>query len=502
VLLEGVRVLAVDGDPLVAVSGITLDSRLAAPGSCFVALPGTKVDGVRFAGEAIARGVAAVVAPTPVEPLLRGRAVWVHAEDPTAAFASIAAAFHGRPFQRLVLLGVTGTNGKTTVTWLLDGALAAGGHVPGVVGTIGYRFGGSSVPATHTTPDALALNDLGARMVAAGVTHVAMEVSSHALALGRISGLRFRGAAFTNLSRDHLDFHRTFEDYERAKLRLFREHLEPGATAVIALDDAAGERFARAAREARATVVRFSTRPGTPAELGLEEARYGAGGTDALLRCFGERLKARIPIIGQHNLANLLAAVGLAWAAGVAPADAVRGAASVAVVPGRLERVPVREGIYAFVDYSHTPDALGHALATLRPLCRGRLWVLFGCGGDRDRGKRPVMGRVAAGADRVVLTSDNPRTEDPEAILDEIEPGLREAGLRRVELARLGDEAGAYAREVDRRAAIAAMVAQASDGDVLLVAGKGHEDYQVVGREKRRFDDREEVRRAAARPRQ
>ncbi|MBI5500878.1 MAG: UDP-N-acetylmuramoyl-L-alanyl-D-glutamate--2,6-diaminopimelate ligase [Deltaproteobacteria bacterium] len=501
VLLEGVRVLAVHGDVAVPIAGVVFDSRRAGPGSCFVALPGTNVDGVRFAGDAVNRGAVAVVAAAPLDPQLRERSVWVQVEDPVAALASIAAAYHGRPMERLVLLGVTGTNGKTTVSYLLEGALAAAGLNPGVIGTIEFRFGGRAVPATHTTPDALALNDLGAQMVAAGVTHVAIEVSSHALALGRVAGLRFRGAAFTNLSRDHLDFHQTLAAYEDAKLGLFRGHLAPGALAVIALDDPAGDRFAGAAREAGARVARFSTRLGAKAELGVEDVRYEAGGTHAVLRCFGERHEADVRLIGEHNVANLLAAVGLAHAAGVPLDAAVRGAAGVASVPGRLERVAVREGIFAFVDYSHTPDALAHAVATLRPLCRGRLWVLFGCGGDRDRGKRPQMGRVAAGGDRIVLTSDNPRTEDPEAILDEIEPGLREAGLRRVDLARLGGEAGAYAREVDRRVAIEAMVSQASAGDVLLVAGKGHEDYQIVGREKRHFDDREEVRKAAARPR-
>jgi UDP-N-acetylmuramoyl-L-alanyl-D-glutamate--2,6-diaminopimelate ligase len=337
-------------------------------------------------------------------------------------------------------------------------------------------------------------------MVDAGVTHLAMEVSSHALALGRIAGLRFRGAAFTNLTQDHLDFHPSLEDYAAAKLRLFREHLAPDALAVVALDDPHGDRFAEAARAAGAKVARFSTRPGAAAELAVERADYAADATRAVLRCFDARVETEVRTIGEHNLANLLTAVGLAHAAGVAPDVAARGAAAVASVPGRLERVTVREGVHAFVDYSHTPDALDHAVATLRPLCRGRLWIVFGCGGDRDRAKRPLMGRAAAAGDRVIVTSDNPRTEDPATILDQIEPGLREGGLGRVPLATLGDAGRAYAREPDRRAAIAAAVVQARPGDLLLVAGKGHEDYQIVGREKRHFDDREEVRRAAAAP--
>jgi UDP-N-acetylmuramoyl-L-alanyl-D-glutamate--2,6-diaminopimelate ligase len=500
-LLEGLRVLSLHGDPETAISAVTLDSRQAGPGVCFVAVPGTQVDGAQFAADAVSRGAAAVVAGKAADPKLLGRAAWVQVEDPRAALAAVAAAFHGRPMDRLTLLGVTGTNGKTTTTYLLEGALAAAGHRPGVIGTIEIRFGGRSEPTTHTTPDALTLHALAARMVDAGVTHLAMEVSSHALALGRVGGLRFRGAAFTNLSHDHLDFHGTFEEYAEAKFRLFREHLAEDALAVIALDDPFGDRFAAVAKAAGARVVRFSARPGSAADLAVEAARSDAGGTDLELRCFGARLAVRAAIIGEHNVANLLTAVGLAHAAGVPVETAVRGAAAVQAVPGRLERVAVRDGVYAFVDYSHTPDALEHAIATLRPLCRGRLWVVFGCGGDRDRTKRPVMGRIAAAGDRVVLTSDNPRTEAPETILDEIEPGLREAGLARTPLAKLGNGAKGYAREVDRQAAIAAAVAQATAGDLLLVAGKGHEDYQIVGREKRHFDDREEVRKAAALPR-
>jgi UDP-N-acetylmuramoyl-L-alanyl-D-glutamate--2,6-diaminopimelate ligase len=499
-LLEGVRVLSLHGDAEVAVTSIVLDSRAAAPGACFVAVPGTQVDGADYAGDAIAHGAAVVVCGRAAEPRFLGKAVWVQVADPRNALGRIAAVFHGHPMDRLALLGVTGTNGKTTVTYLLEGALAAAGHRPGVIGTIEIRFGGRSEATTHTTPDAPTLHGLAARMVAAGVTHLAMEVSSHALALGRVAGLRFQAAAFTNLSHDHLDFHATFEDYAEAKFRLFREHLAEGATAVIALDDPFGDRVAAVAAAAGARVARFSPRIGAKADLVVERVQYEASGTHLVLRCFGERIEAEPRVIGEHNVANLLTAVGLAHAVGVPVAAAVQGAAGVAAVPGRLERVAVRDGVFAFVDYSHTPDALAHAITTLKPLCRGKLWVIFGCGGDRDRQKRPVMGRVAAGGDRVILTSDNPRTEDPEAILDEVEPGLREIGLRRVELRDVGAADRAYAREADRGRAIEVAVAGAKAGDVLLIAGKGHESYQIVGRDRRHFDDREEVRRAAALP--
>jgi len=496
-LLDGVGVVALHGDASVPVPAVTLDSREAANGACFVAVPGTKVDGGDYARDAAAHGAGIVVSERPADPALLGRVVWVQVADARGALARIAAAFHGRPIDRLAALGVTGTNGKTTTTYLAEGALTAAGHRPGVIGTVEIRFGGRSEPAKLTTPDPIALHGVAARMVDAGVTHLVMEVSSHALALGRVEGIRFLGAAFTNLSQDHLDFHPTFEDYAEAKLRMFREHLAPGALAIVTADDPVGDRVAAVAAAAGARLARFSTRPGAAADLAVVEADYASDGTRAALRLFGERADVRSPLIGRHNLANILAAIGLAVAAGVPASTAARGACSVANIPGRLERIALPNGASAFVDYSHTPDALERALDTLRETARGRLWVILGCGGDRDRGKRPMMGRLAVKADRAILTSDNPRTEPPEAILDEIEAGARAAGMPRTDLASLAAAPRAYAREADRAKAIAAAVRAAAPDDVVLVAGKGHETYQIVGTTKRHFDDREEVRKAA-----
>ncbi len=496
-LLAGVRVVAIHGHPGVVVSAIALDSRRVSPGACFVAVPGTRTDGSAFARDAVDRGAVAVVSGRPADPALLGRAVWVQVDEPRRAAALLAAAHHGRPADRLVLLGVTGTNGKTTTTYLLEAALAASGLAAGLVGTIETRFAGRSEPAGLTTPDAVTLHALLAGMVEAGTTHVAMEVSSHALALDRVAGIRFQGAAFTNLSQDHLDFHGTFEAYAEAKLRLFREHIGPGAHAVVSASDPAGERFAATARAAGARVVRFSAERGAEADLAVAEARCAATGTAAMLDLFGERVDVETSLVGRHNLENLLAAIGLAVAAGVEPSDAARGACRLAAVPGRLERIPLPSGAAAFVDYCHTPDALDRAITTLRELCAGRLWVVFGCGGDRDRGKRPIMGRLAARADRAIVTSDNPRSEPPEAIIEEIERGLIEAGMPRTTPAALPDAGRAWAREPDRAAAIAAAVRGAARDDFVLVAGKGHETYQIVGDARRGFDDGEEVRKAA-----
>jgi UDP-N-acetylmuramoyl-L-alanyl-D-glutamate--2,6-diaminopimelate ligase len=495
-LVEALAVRAIHGDPAVPIGSVVSDSRSAGPGALFVALHGTRADGAAFIDDAIARGAAAVVADRPVSPERMGKVVWIQVDEPAVALALLAAAFHGRPADRFVRLGVTGTNGKTTTTYLLEAALRAAGFRPGVIGTIEVRFPGTAEPSRLTTPDPVALHGWFARMAEAKVDHLVMEVSSHGLVQKRVAGLRFHAAAFTNLSHDHLDFHPSFEAYAEAKLLLFREHLEPGATAVVCEDDPFGERV-RAAAAGR-KVIGFSTRPGGPADLAVESATYRASGTTATLRCLGSRVEIESPLIGEHNLSNLLAAVGLGIAAGLDPTAAAEGAASLRSVPGRLERADLPNGAHAFVDYSHTPDALERAIRTLRAVGEGRLWVIFGCGGDRDRQKRPVMGRAAAAADRVVLTSDNPRSENPETILDEVEPGLREAGLDRVAIGALAQTGRGYARETDRRTAIRETVQRLASGDVLLVAGKGHENYQIVGTERRHFDDREEVLRAAA----
>ncbi len=473
------------------VSCVTGDSREVGPGACFFALPGAKLDGHAFAAQAARQGAVAVVAERPVE---CGPARLLLAPSSRRAMAEAAANFFGRPGDALQLAGVTGTNGKTTITYLVEACAAEAGLPLGVVGTITHRFPGVERPASHTTPESTAIQALLAEMRGAGARAAVMEVSSHALAQDRVAGLRFATAAFTNLTRDHLDYHGDMEAYFAAKRRLFAEHLVAGGVAVVNADDPFGARLADELGPGR-EVWRFGTR--TADALRAFEVRHGLGGIEAVLETPRGRIPVRSPLVGAHNLENLLCAAGLALALGIPPEAVGRGLSRSRGAPGRLERVagPARPGVIAFVDYAHTDDALSRALAALRGLSPRRVICLFGCGGDRDRGKRPLMARAAAGgAELVVVTSDNPRTEEPEAIIADILPGL--AGVRRLTPAEARGCQGGYLVEPDRRAAIALAISCAGKGDVVLLAGKGHEDYQIVGTVKRPFYDRDEARRA------
>ncbi|HCF59518.1 MAG TPA: UDP-N-acetylmuramoyl-L-alanyl-D-glutamate--2,6-diaminopimelate ligase [Myxococcales bacterium] len=478
------------GDPEIA--RVTCDSRQAGPGALFFALAGVNADGARFAREAVEKGAVAVVSEGPLAALGEPAAL-LQAEAPRRAMALAAANFFGRPARALTMLGVSGTNGKTTTAYLAEAMLAAAGERPGVVGTVSYRFGGRELPAPNTTPESTRLQELLAQMRDAGTTSVAMEVSSHALAQERAFGIAFTSAAFTNLTRDHLDYHGDMESYFAAKRRLFLELLSGVAT--VNADDPYGVRLLdELTREGR-VAWGFSAR-GQSAEIYSPDARFGIEGIEGTLvtprgqAAFGSRL------VGAHNLENILAATGLLLGAGFELESVVQGLAALENVPGRLERVSSR-GLHLFVDYAHTDDALAHALAALRPLTAGRLLCVFGCGGDRDKGKRPLMGAAAAkGADLVVVTSDNPRTEEPQSIIDQILPGLAEAGAHRLAFEEARGGARGFLVESDRRQAIELAVSLAREGDVVLLAGKGHEDYQIVGTTKQHFDDREEARRA------
>jgi UDP-N-acetylmuramoyl-L-alanyl-D-glutamate--2,6-diaminopimelate ligase len=473
------------------VSGVTGDSREVGPGACFFALPGAKLDGHTFAAQAARQGAVAVVAERPVE---CSPARLLLAPSARRAMAVAAANFFGRPGDALQLAGVTGTNGKTTVTYLVEACSAEAGLPLGVIGTITHRFPGVERPASHTTPESTAIQALLAEMRAAGARAAVMEVSSHALAQDRVSGLHFAAAAFTNLTRDHLDYHGDMEAYFAAKRRLFSEHLKAGGVAVVNAQDPFGARLADQLGPGR-EVWRFGTRTDDP--LRALDVRSGIGGIEAVLETPRGRVQLHSPLVGAHNLENLLCAAGLALALGIAPEAVGRGLSRSRGAPGRLERVvgPARHGVVAFVDYAHTDDALSRALAALRELSPRRVICLFGCGGDRDRGKRPLMGKAAAaGAELVVVTSDNPRTEAPDAIIADILPGL--AGGRRLtaDEARAGERG--YLVEPDRRAAIALAISCAGKGDLVLLAGKGHEDYQIIGTVKRPFSDRDEARKA------
>jgi len=452
------------------VTDVTADSRRCRAGSCFVAIRGTEADGHRYIGAAVAAGAVAVICEDPAA--APAGCAWATVKDGRAAVARLAQAIRGWPARRLACIGITGTNGKTTVAHLVRAILADAGHSPALLGTIAYETGDRALPAATTTPDPVTLAGLMAEMVAAGRTHLVMEASSHALDQRRTEGIDFHVAVFTNLSGDHLDYHHTMGEYRAAKLRLF-EALGPGATAAINRDDEAGEALARAT-PAHVRWYGLSSAADLWARINVIDST----GTDFTLVSAGGETPAHTPLIGRHNVMNCLAAASAADALGVTMPAVAESLRRIECIPGRLQRVPSDAPFDVFVDYAHTDDALANVLGALRPVTRGRVIVVFGCGGDRDRTKRPRMAHVAEHmADQVVVTSDNPRTERPEEIIEEICSGFSPAGFDRASV------------EPDRRAAIARGVGQARAGDVVLIAGKGHETYQVFGTERIHFDD-------------
>ncbi len=486
----------------VVVNEVRDDSRQVRPGDLFVAVPGAAADGRRFVADAVARGAAALVTEGEAPADFPGIAVLV--SNARRALGLIAANRFGAA-QALTLTAVTGTNGKTTTTYLLEAMLQAAGRPAGVFGTIAYRAPGlPGRAAPLTTPGALMLHELLSQMRAVGTTDVVLEATSHALEQGRLDGCRFRVAGLTNLTQDHLDYHGTMAEYEAAKAILFERLLDPArGVAVTFADDEAGRRMQARARGAATLSV--ARRPGAGArgaDVVVEEAQLTPGGTRATFATPSGRLDIASPLVGGYNLDNLALSVGMAIAAGLDARAIAEGAGRLPGVPGRLERVANGRGVLCLVDYAHTPDALERAIAAARPLAgAGRVLVVFGCGGDRDRGKRPLMGAIAArDADLAVVTSDNPRTEDPAAIVAQVVAGVRQAGVPELPADALGSAARGFHVEVDRRAAIRRAAAAARAGDVLLIAGKGHEDYQIVGSTRIHFDDREEAAAALALP--
>jgi UDP-N-acetylmuramoyl-L-alanyl-D-glutamate--2,6-diaminopimelate ligase len=494
-LFAGVDATVPPGAAQVEVRALAVDSRRAAKGSLFAALPGVHVDGAQFAPQAVERGAAAVLASRDLQ---LGVPVVV-AKDPRRAFSQAASRFHGEPSRRLSLYGVTGTNGKTTTTYLIEQISAHRGIAAGLIGTVEARWPGGRSQATHTTPESHELQELLRRMLDAGAQVVAMEVSSHALSQERAAGCVFAGAAFTNLTRDHLDYHGTLDEYFAAKSKLFRELLPRGSPAVLNLDDARVSVLAHELPD----VLGFTVRGAPGAALSAEGVRSDLSGVRFRLRTAApldaELVDVQSPLLGAHNVENLLAAVGVLAGSGVPLRDIARVIPECAGAPGRLERVPDSGGRVVLVDYAHTDDALARVLDALRTSGATRVVCVFGCGGDRDRGKRPLMGEAAGRrADLVVATSDNPRTEDPLAILADVEPGLVRSGQARIEPEAVLNARRGYCIVPDRREAIALALRAARFGDVVLIAGKGHEDYQIVGHEKRPFDDRAEAQRTLA----
>ncbi len=447
-----------------AVTDLHADTRAVTPGSVFVAVRGSTADGHDLAGAAVAAGAVAVVVERPVSVAVPQLVV----EDTRRLLGPLAAEVHGRPAERMTMVGVTGTNGKTTVTHLLAAIVDAAGRSAGVIGTIGARIGGEGLPIGFTTPEAPELQRLLRRMVDAGVEVVAMEVSSHALQLGRVDAIRYDVAAFTNLSQDHLDFHGDMERYYATKASLFTP--ARCREAVVAVDDPWGRRLL-----GEVTIPTTTVGFADEASLGVAEIELTATGGKLTLRGLAS-FEVTLPLAGAFNAVNTLVAVGSALRIGIEPGDIRRGLAAAGPVPGRFERVEAGQGFTVVVDFAHTPDAIRTVVAAARGLTSGRVIAVGGAGGDRDRAKRPMMGRALASADLAVITSDNPRSEDPGTIIEEMTADLASVAPVTV--------------EPDRRRAIAVALAAARPGDVVLVLGKGHETGQEAGGVVTPFDDR------------
>jgi len=489
-LVEGIEIRESHGDLHVPVSGIAYDSRRVQAGNVFVALRGSHVDGSEFIPDAIQRGARVIIAET--VPNNSSQVSSLRVPDSRKALAKLALNFYENPSANFHLIGVTGTNGKTTTTVLIESILKKVGGLVGVVGTLGYRWADKSRVAPMTTPESLDLQRFFKEMNEDRVTHVVMEVSSHALALGRVEGCVFNVGVFTNLSQDHLDFHATMQDYFSAKTLLFRDEVSTraeGFAGVINADDPYGRRLCE---EIKGNVWSYSAND-RRATVWVKRAELEHSGIQTTLSTPSGDLDIRSPLLGRLNLYNLLAAATTALAMGVSREAISEGLHDVSLVDGRLQRVrvPSAWGFEVVVDYAHTPDAMEKALSCLREMTRGRLLVVFGCGGDRDRAKRPLMGHVAASfGDLVILTSDNPRSEVPAAIVREIEPGVQTSGFVYHEDHGQMPEGKAYAIQVDRKLAIELALSWAVPGDVVFIGGKGHETYQIVGNRVLQFDDR------------
>jgi len=485
-LITALEPLQVAGPTTGTVGGLAYDSRRVVAGGAFFALRGSHVDGHAFIDQALAAGAKVVVMeqPRPLPDAVLG----VTVADARQALARAAALYCGRPAEKMLAVGVTGTNGKTTITYLLEALLQAAGRQPAVIGTVSYRFGARQQPASHTTPESLELQQTLAEFADDGADALVMEVSSHALEQNRIAGIPFRVGIFTNLTPEHLDYHLTMESYYASKRRLFADHVVPaGAAAVINIDDPYGERLAGEFSGA------WTCGCSDQAKIRARDIELNRDGVRFNVELPDGQVAVRSPLLGRFNVSNLLCAIAAAAALGIDKTTIATALQQAGQVPGRLERVANSRDALVLVDYAHTGDALENVLATVRDLQPRRLITVFGCGGDRDRSKRPAMGAVAARySDLVIVTSDNPRTENPDVILAEIVPGVRQHQPNELS-AEAAREAQGYLVIPDRRAAIDFAVDLLQPGDLLLVAGKGHEDYQIIGTTKHHFDDREEL---------
>ena len=478
VMLSGCSALHIRGDLDVAISGITLDSRQVAPGFLFVAIRGMKMDGNRFVPDAIAHGAAAIVSALPGDAY--PGISWIQVADEREALALLAANFYEHPAAKLHAIGVTGTNGKTTTTYLTEAILKGAGFPSAVFGTVDYRGPGFQLAAERTTPEAPELQALFRHVVDGGWKHAVMEVSSHAVELKRVLGLHFEVAVFTNLTRDHLDLHQDMRSYFLAKKKLFTG-LDGRIPRVLVLnmDDPQFEELKGIAPD---RVISYGMNDAADIHPSQYDAMRGGEGMDAVFKSPLGDLRIHSKLLGKPNLYNIGAAIGTGVGLGISADAIARGIEGLGLVPGRFESVNAGQDFRVIVDFAHTDDALARVLQSAREITPGRLIVLFGCGGDRDRTKRPLMGEVAIqGSDFVVVSSDNPRSEDPLAIIAEVEVGVRRAG---------GIEGKNYQKIADRRDAIRYALKLASPGDTVLLAGKGHEAYQIIGNQSLPFDER------------
>ena len=478
------------------------------PGGLFVAVEGGSADGHDFIGQALERGAAAVIVQKDIDRYLRNNnlpdsekmaPVAVRVPNTRIALADLAARFYNNPSEHMTLIGITGTNGKTTVAYLIEQILLQAGHQVGVIGTINYRYSGKIFDNPMTTPEALDLQRIMMEMHREGVTHVVMEASSHAMDLYRIKNCWFDVAVFTNLSQDHLDFHGDMQSYWNSKKKLFTDYLITGpkkdtAVAVINCDDPRGRELADIL-----SIPVIKTGAVSGREIQAENFQCTMNGTAGKVAAPEGSFDFKTPLVGTHNVENILSAAGIGTALKIAPLTIQAGIEKLDAIPGRLERIADTSGRFIYVDYAHTPDALENAASALKKIAPARIICVFGCGGDRDKEKRPLMGEIAGGlCDLSIVTSDNPRTEDPMAIIKQILPGTRKKGgieysTRELEA---GFESKGFAVEPDRRRAIELGIAVSRSGDAVLIAGKGHETYQIIGKETIAFNDREEARKA------
>lgn len=482
-LIQDLPLNKVIGDKNIFISGIAYHSQKVKPNFLFVAMNGTKTSGTKFIDEAIKKGAVAVALPTNIKNSkikIRNsfddiKITYLLVENPRVFLAQVAKAFYNSPDKEMALIGITGTNGKTTTSYLVKSIFDTADKTSGLVGTIQHFDGENWQKAKNTTPESLDIIQILSKLKQKGISYCVLEVSSHALALNRVFGLPFAAAVFTNFSQDHLDFHKTLEAYKQTKLKLF-ESLEKEACAVINSDDIVADEISKITK---ARIIRYGMV--NRACVSAKILNLSPQGTNVILNFEGAEIRINLRLPGRHNVYNLLAAASVGFAFNI-PLNTIKvGIEKVKFIPGRLEPVENNKGLLVFVDYAHSPDALKNLIATAREFSSKKVLVLFGCGGNRDKAKRPIMGRIATElADYVVITSDNPRDEDPLQIIEDIKSGVNKANFTIIP---------------DRASAIKHILSQAKTGDTVLVAGKGHEDYQIIGTTKRYFDDREVVKR-------